>query len=42
MPLALLIYEAPGHCASRNTDGDDVPYIGAWRAYYQSRVDAGV
>ena len=42
MQYALLIYESPEDFASRSTDQSDEPYIGAWRAYYRSMVDAGV
>ena len=41
MQFALLIYESPEAFAARN-NGDDDPYLGAWRAYYQSIVAAGV
>ncbi len=42
MQYALLIYESPEDFASRGADRDDEPYIGAWRTYYRSMVDAGV
>jgi len=42
MQYALLIYESPEDFASRSTDRSDEPYIGAWRTYYRSMVDAGV
>jgi hypothetical protein len=42
MQYALLIYESPEDFASRSDDRDDQPYIGAWRAYYGSMVEAGV
>jgi hypothetical protein len=41
MQFALLIYESPEAFATRKNDDND-PYIGAWRAYYRSLVDAGV
>ena len=41
MQFALLVYESPDAFASRINDGTD-PYIGAWRAYYQALVEAGV
>jgi hypothetical protein len=41
MQFALLIYETPEALAARESDGTD-PYTGAWRAYYQSVVEAGV
>jgi hypothetical protein len=37
----LLIYERPEDFAARTTD-TTVPYIAAWRAYYQALVEAGV
>ena len=40
MQYVLLIYETPTDFASRNDTGSDA-YIGAWRAYYRSLVDAG-
>ena len=42
MQYALLIYESPEDFATRGADRDDEPYIGAWRTYYRSMVDAGV
>jgi hypothetical protein len=42
MQYALLIYESPEDFASRSADQADEPYIGAWRTYYRSMVDAGV
>jgi hypothetical protein len=42
MQYALLIYESPEDFASRSIDRADQPYIGAWRTYYRSMVDAGV
>ena len=41
MQFALLVYESPEAFAARR-NGDDDPYLGAWRAYYQSIVEAGV
>jgi hypothetical protein len=41
MQFALLVYESPDAFASRINDGTDL-YIGAWRAYYQALVEAGV
>jgi hypothetical protein len=38
---SLLIYETPDAFATRD-EPDDGAYIGAWRAYYRSLVDAGV
>ena len=41
MQFALLIYESPQLFAARKNDDND-PYLGAWRAYYQALVDAGI
>jgi hypothetical protein len=41
MQFALLIYESPEAFANRSSDGND-PYTGAWRAYYNALVDAGI
>lgn len=41
MQFALLIYESPELFAARNNDDND-PYLGAWRAYYKTLVDAGI
>ncbi|HET6180863.1 MAG TPA: YciI family protein [Candidatus Sulfotelmatobacter sp.] len=41
MQFALLIYESPEAFESRKNDELD-SYTGAWRAYYQALVDAGV
>jgi hypothetical protein len=41
MQFALLIYESPEGFASRNKDESDT-YTGAWRAYYNALVEAGV
>ena len=38
MQYALLIYETPEDFEARTSPG---PYIGAWRAYFQSLVDSG-
>jgi hypothetical protein len=41
MQFALLIYESPEAFAARNSDGTD-SYTGAWRAYYEALVEAGI
>jgi hypothetical protein len=41
MQFALLIYESLEAWATRNSDKTD-SYIGAWRAYYKSLVEAGI
>ena len=41
MQFALLVYESPEAFATRSSDGND-PYTGAWRAYYNALVDAGI
>lgn len=41
MQFALLIYESPEAFARRKNDESD-PYLGAWRAYYKTLVEAGV
>ena len=41
MQFALLIFESPEAFAARNAD-DNNPYLGAWRAYYKSLVEAGI
>lgn len=41
MRYAMLIYERPEAFASRSNP-DPEPYRAAWRAYYQSMVEAGV
>jgi hypothetical protein len=41
MQFALLVYESPKAFAARNTDEND-PYTGAWRAYYQTLLEAGI
>jgi hypothetical protein len=38
---SLLIYETSEAYAKRDAP-DDEPYIGAWRAYYRSLVEAGI
>lgn len=40
MQFAFLIYETPEAFATRTEPQH--PYLGAWRAYYQALVDAGV
>jgi hypothetical protein len=42
MQYALLIYETPEQFALREDERENEPYMGAWRAYYQSLVAAGV
>jgi hypothetical protein len=41
MQFALLIYESREGFAARNSDGTD-SYTGAWRAYYEALVEAGI
>jgi hypothetical protein len=41
MQFALLIYESPEAFATRKNDETD-SYLGAWRAYYKSFVEAGI
>jgi hypothetical protein len=41
MQYAMLIYETPEAFESRK-NGDDDPYLGAWRAYHKALVAAGV
>lgn len=41
MQFALLIYESPEAFAMRK-NGEDDPYLGAWRAYYKALVGSGV
>ena len=41
MQYAFLIYETPEAFAHRTTGAGDA-YIGAWRAYYQACVKAGI
>jgi hypothetical protein len=40
MQFALLIYESPEAFAARR-NGDNDPYLGAWRVYYKALVEAG-
>jgi len=41
MQYALLIYETPEAFASRE-NGENDSYLGAWRAYYEALVEAGI
>src|SRR5712692_9443174 len=41
MQFALLVFESPEAFAARNNDETD-PYLGAWRAYQQALVEAGI
>lgn len=41
MQFALLVYESSDAFAARGDEGTD-SYTGAWRAYYQAMVEAGV
>ena len=41
MQFALLIYESPELFASRQ-NGENDPYLSAWRIYYKAVVEAGV
>jgi len=41
MQFALLIYHSPEEFGMRKNDYSD-PHLGAWRAYYKARVEAGV
>ena len=41
MQFALLIFESPEAFAARNADETDA-YLGAWRAYYKTLVEAGI
>ena len=41
MQFALLVFESPEAFAARNNDETD-PYLGAWRAYHQALVEAGI
>jgi hypothetical protein len=41
MQYAMLIYEGPDAFASRK-NGEDDPYLGAWRAYHKALVEAGI
>jgi hypothetical protein len=40
MQFALLVYESPEAFATRNNETDS--YVGAWRAYYKTLVEAGI
>jgi hypothetical protein len=42
MQYALLIYESQEAFARREHGEAEVAYLGAWRAYYKSIVDAGI
>jgi hypothetical protein len=42
MQYALLIYETADAFSGRQDEQDDEPYMGAWRLYYKSVVDAGI
>ncbi|HEY2676554.1 MAG TPA: YciI family protein [Steroidobacteraceae bacterium] len=42
MQYALLIYESPDAFSKRQDEHDEEPYMGAWRSYYKSVVDAGI
>ena len=41
MQFALLVYESPEAFAMRKNEDPD-PYRGAWRAYYNSMLEAGI
>jgi hypothetical protein len=41
MQFGFLIYESPEAWATRNSDKTN-PYIGAWRAYYRTLMQAGI
>lgn len=41
MQFALIIYESAEGFAMRSSDGTD-PYTGAWRAYHNALVNAGI
>src|ERR1700751_133599 len=41
MQFAVLIYESPEAWATPNSE-ETHPYIGAWRAYYKTLVEAGI
>jgi hypothetical protein len=41
MQYAMLIYETPEAFASRK-NGENDPYLGAWRAYHKALVEAGI
>jgi hypothetical protein len=42
MQYVLLIYESPDAFSKRQDEHDEEPYMGAWRSYYKSVVDAGI
>jgi len=42
MQYALLIYETPDAFSRRENEHANEPYMGAWRSYYKSIVDAGI
>jgi hypothetical protein len=42
MQYALLIYETPDAFSGREDEQENEPYMGAWRSYYKSVVDAGI
>lgn len=43
MQYALLIYEPDEQFERRDTEeGDEGPYVGAWRAYHKAVVEAGI
>jgi hypothetical protein len=41
MRYVFLIYEPPANFAARQ-EGEDSPYVSAWRTYYQAMLEAGV
>ena len=41
MKFVMLVHETPANLEAR-AQGRESPYIGAWRAYYQAMVEAGV
>lgn len=42
MQYVLLIYETADAFARRQNEHENEPYMGAWRSYYKSIVDAGI
>jgi hypothetical protein len=42
MEYAVLIYETPEDFSSRKDDEAANPYVGAWRVYHRSLVEAGI
>lgn len=42
MQFMMLIYEPPRQFDERQRPNDDTTHWGAWRAYHQSLVDAGI